>query len=492
MRADDSGRGTTAARARARYIGALILSRWTEAATYSAAVIAAIAFARFALRRHDSYASSSYDLAFFDQIIWNTSHGRWFETTFVPYNFLGQHFQPVLLIFAGAYRLGGGIELLLVTQTLFVALAAVPLYYAVRRACDSGVAALVIACAYLLNAPLHGALDFDFHPELMGVFFVFLALYYLVAKRELATILALLPLLALKEDMPLVLAAFALLLAVRGHRRAGVALLAVAAAWAIAVVLLVMPWLRDGSSDLTARYAYLSEGSNALTLVPHIAARAMEHLTSGPADAVVRLLSTTGFLALLSPIALLGALPNTLLSTLADHPQQSTLDLHYVIAPLSLIWVGVTLALGDVRAGTGIASLVRRVGRGEVRVLLASAVVLAAAAWTFQSDSPYAFGEHGAATSDAHLAALDAGVRIIPPDASVSAQTTIGPHLAHRRELYEFPNLGDAEYVIVDPTLPVTGQSRDAGYDGVLASIGELGYGEIFSRDGVRVLKKKQ
>lgn len=489
MNAAPSSLGTAVARGRTEVATAFVVARWTEAAAYAVAIVAAVVFARFALHRHHAYESSSYDLAFFDQIVWNTAHGRWFETTFVTYNFLGQHFQPVLLLFAAGYRLGGGVELLLITQTLFVSFAAVPLYYAVRRASDSGVAALAFTCAYLLSAPLHNALDFDFHPELMGLFFAFLALYYLTAHRPVATVVALLPLLAMKEDMPLVLAAFAMLLAVGGHRRAAGTLLSVAFVWAFAVVLVVMPWLRDGSSDLTARYAYLSDGSNALTLTPHLVSRAFEHLASGPVEAVLRLLSTTAFVALLSPVTLLGALPNTLLSTLADHPQQSTLDLHYVMAPLALSWVAVTLAIADVREGVGIARLVRRVGSGHGRVLVASTIVFFAAAWTFQARSPYAF-EHRPSMNQTHIAALDDAVRAVPDDASVSAQTTIGPHLAHREGLYEFPNLGDAEYVIVDPTLPVTAQSRDSGYDRMLASLGRLGYSELFSRDGVRVLRR--
>ena len=90
-----------------------VAAHWTEAGAYAAAVFACVTFASRAVDRHRSFESNAYDFGFFDQIVWNTSHGRWFASSFTPYNFLGQHFQPVLLIFALAYRLGAGIESLL-------------------------------------------------------------------------------------------------------------------------------------------------------------------------------------------------------------------------------------------------------------------------------------------------------------------------------------------------------------------------------------------
>src|SRR5215213_3624716 len=110
---------------------ARILARhWGLGLTAVMVVGAAWYMAAATLGRHAAYQSNAYDLGFFDQIIWSTSHGHFFETSFVKYNFLGQHFDPVLLVFAVLYRLGAGIESLLVTQALTASLAAVPLYIA--------------------------------------------------------------------------------------------------------------------------------------------------------------------------------------------------------------------------------------------------------------------------------------------------------------------------------------------------------------------------
>ncbi len=464
----------------------VVAAQWTEIAVYAASFIACLVFARFALDRHGSFESNAYDFGFFDQIIWNTSQGRWFETSFTPYNFLGQHFQPVLLLFALAYRLGAGIEILLVTQSLFVGAAAVPLFYAVRKATSSGSAALFMSVGFLLSPSLHHGLDFDFHPELMGYFFVFLAAYFLVAGRPLATIGSLLPLLLLKEDMPLILAAFAILIFARGFRRAGAALFGVAATYAMTVVLLIMPWIRDGSGDLTDRYGYLVAGSTWWSIAPDIAGRSLDQFWSEPAAALVNLLGSTAFAGVLNPLALILAAPSFLLAGLSEHPQHSRLELHYAMAPLALTWVAAVLGVGTLsrlrlRASTGIAP-----SSGAGAVIVGCAIV------SFFMWSPYSPRTERHAPTEAHQAVIREALETIAAGASTSAQGTLLPHLSQRREIFEFPRLEGAAYVIVDPSLPTTGQTRDAGYEREIDELASRGYALVFDSDGVQVFRRAQ
>src|SRR5947209_17482695 len=61
--------------------------------TYAFVCCAAVGFAAAAVLRHRAYHSAANDLAFFDQIIWNAAHGRFFATSFVPCNVPGAHVQ---------------------------------------------------------------------------------------------------------------------------------------------------------------------------------------------------------------------------------------------------------------------------------------------------------------------------------------------------------------------------------------------------------------
>jgi hypothetical protein len=55
---------------------------------------------------------------------------------------------------------------------------------------------------------------------------------------------------------------------------------------------------------------------------------------------------------------------------------------------------------------------------------------------------------------DEYVANLDAAVAAVPDGARVSASNWIAPHLTHRRHLYLFPVIKDAEYVVVDLARP--------------------------------------
>lgn len=467
----------------------LIAARWCEAAAWAASLAAAWMFAAFALRRHARYQSTAYDFGFFDQIIWNTSEGRWFETSFVAYNFLGQHVEPVLVVFAGMYRLGAGPEHLLVVQAAFAGMAAVPLFYATRRLTGMAVLALVVAVAYLLSPALHRALDFDLHPELMAPFFVFTGLYFLAAKRPLAAVLTVAAVLLLKEDMAVVALMFGIVAFAQGWRAHGAALAAGAAAWGLATVFVLMPMVRGGGSDLNERFAYLYAGTNVFTLAPVAAWRGASHLAAETAGGVLALLAAGGWAAALSPAILL-AVPSATLNGLSDHPQQARLDLQYGAAALTLLTVATVFAARDVARGRVFGRTIAA-ARRPAAIAAVSALLLATACIAFIASSPYSPRTRHYGPDAQHQRVVRAALGVIPADASVSAQNTLLPHLSQRQYIYEFPDVPPrAGWVIVDSTLPVTAQARDEGYGRVLGELAGWGFVPVFEQDGVRVFHR--
>src|SRR5260370_41378517 len=112
-------------------------------------LVAGLAFTYFVLYsvlsvlRHVTYHSFGPDLGIFDQVFWNTTRGRFLESTMSlvqaqPHSYLADHFSPVYLLLMPPYLLIPRPETLLVIQTLFLALGVWPLYLLTRLKLDPG------------------------------------------------------------------------------------------------------------------------------------------------------------------------------------------------------------------------------------------------------------------------------------------------------------------------------------------------------------------
>ena len=94
-----------------------------------------------------------------------------------------------------------------------------------------------------------------------------------------------------------------------------------------------------------------------------------------------------------------------------------------------------------------------------------------------------------------HLKDLSAILQTIPPEASVSAQQPIAPHLSHRKFLYVFPDLGPkgqvrVEYVILDRTLDRWPARATFTQD--VAALPAKGYDQILGHDNILLFRKQR
>src|SRR2546423_7429338 len=104
---------------------------------FEPSIVAALALTYFLLYsvlsvlRHLTYHSFGSDLGLFDQVFWNTTQGRFFESTMSlaqpqPHSYIGDHFSPIYLLLLPVYALIPRPQTLVVIQTLFLALGVWP------------------------------------------------------------------------------------------------------------------------------------------------------------------------------------------------------------------------------------------------------------------------------------------------------------------------------------------------------------------------------
>jgi uncharacterized membrane protein len=117
------------------------------------------------------------DLAIFNQVFYYSSMGRFFEFTIHPTSYLGDHFKTMILLLVPFYALFKSPLTLLFLQSLFLALATIPLYLICKKHL-SPLHSLLIIVLYLFNPITLNVNLFEFHMLPMAVFFLLWTFYF--------------------------------------------------------------------------------------------------------------------------------------------------------------------------------------------------------------------------------------------------------------------------------------------------------------------------
>lgn len=457
-------------------------SRWLVLAT-AIAISAGAAFVSVSVRRWAHYETNAYDLAFFDQIAWNTSQGRLFATSFVNYNFAGQHLEPILLAFAPAYWLGAGPPFLMVSQAMVVAASGLALFAFARQMGLAPAVAVSAGVAWFANPFLVRAMGFDFHPEVMAAGPLFASVLAAAKGRGRLSVAFALSVLVFKEDTVFMVLAASGFMWRQGLQREAKLSAITAMAYAAIAVLIVMPVIRQGHpSDLVDRYGYFLPGSAGSGLVVDtlLAPWRVARVVLDPSQlATVLVFLACVPLVVVRARHVLWLAPGLALALLSSHEPQRSLELHYAaeLAPVAIVLA--------VEAATRVQG---RMTDASLAALFAIPAVVATA-WLAPPRSLV-----GEAPSPQHRAAIAEALALVPTDASVSvsAQSGLLPRLSQRHRADEFPaNYTGADWVLVDRYGFRSSQSLDAGFDHKLERV-RSSTDLVYSKDGVELFGRQR
>jgi uncharacterized membrane protein len=179
----------------------------------------AVAFSHFSILNLHHFNVSSWDLAIYDNLLWNTSHGRFLATSLVRGGtHMAAHFDPILVALTPLYLLSPRAETLLIIQSTWLASGAIPLYLISSRVLRGSGAGVVMAGAYLVHPALHGINLYEFHSLALVIPLVIWSLYFLERNHARGYWIALLLILLTREDMALLACGIGLF-AADGFRR---------------------------------------------------------------------------------------------------------------------------------------------------------------------------------------------------------------------------------------------------------------------------------
>ncbi len=461
-----------------------------EKFVYVAVGLYAVTFAALSVLQHLSFNTNAFDLGNMDQAVWNTTHGRPLEfTNWEGGNTrLAAHVEPILFLVALTYRIYSSPVTLLVLQSFIISLGALPAFWLARDVLRNSFAAVVFSFSYLLSPALEIANLADFHAVAFSSSFLLFAFYYAHKHNYLGFFTAAVLAMATKEHVPFSVFLLGLyIIVIQRHRNIGLVTCGVSALWAATAFLVIIPHFNpEGVSPYLSRYDHV--GAGPMEMVKNLVSDpgGAIAMVTAPAKATYALsfFSPTLFLALLSPATAVMTLPDLSINLLSNFSEMY-LGNHYGAVIVPFMTVSAILGAG------ALLGLLRRVdtraAQWGMAALAVAVLVSSLQQYYFQVFLPLT--DHLPRLTPHETVARDI-IKLIPPDAAVSASSTLNPHVSQRRQLSLFPDMAQAEYIMVDVTATPFPIDKASQWWRLTQLLDGVQWGIVAARDGILLLRK--
>lgn len=405
------------------------------------ATIFTVVFGRLGVQHHRNFGTWAFDMGIYDQSFWLVSRGKSWVTV-RGIHFWGHHVNLVAVAFAPFYWLGAGPSFLYVVQAGALGAGAIPTYLIARDRMRNEWVGLVFAVVYLMYAPIQWIAWANFHPEALVVTPLLFAWWFATQRRWTGFFVSLALALSTREDTALAVFVMGLVLwwvlrrdddAERRDRRMALVAAALGVVWYLICTRLVIPAFNRGQQPFYIGYFYSNYGSDSFEIAETILTRPDRVVSDATQPDRLRfyrdLLLPWGGVPLAGLPQLLMAGPQLLASVIGLSPYARSIRYQYtavMIAPIVIAAI----------EGSGWMWRYRFVKRVLVPWLLVCAYV-SNIAW---SPSPISTNSGVWAQPQPRHDAMRAALDYVPDDVSVTATYSLGPHLSHREQIYDWPN----------------------------------------------------
>jgi uncharacterized membrane protein len=470
--------------------------RWLPFATVLAGAAGYAAYvAIFTVRSHQHFNTYNYDLGQLDNQFYNALHGHPFRCTPLiregNWSELRNHAEFAVFPLLPFYAIAPRAETLLIMQAILVASGAIPLYrFAARRLSPS--LGVVFAYAYILYAPMHGALFFDFHFQPIAAAFILWMIDMFDERRTALFVVFFILAISCREDISVGLACFGLFLMLTGYRtRAGFWIFAASTTFFVILRFIIMPLV--GSWGFAEIYKDLFPGDEhnfvgiVKTMVTNPVFTFRSMLTQDKLRYLIQVLVPVVFLPLRRISLWLAVLPGIFFTVLTTG-YGATTNIGYQYSGHFAAYIFPAAVLALAAFGTSAEGLVRR---RAAAVAIVVATLITTSRWgSFPPRTGFQAGygtvNFKPVTADEKQRAIwlhELGARV-PPKAKLGVSDRELPHLSNHLDVYTLmEGYEGSEYIIY---VPGTG-GRDGNQAGRAIA---AGYKEVDRRPMLSLLQK--
>jgi uncharacterized membrane protein len=481
-------------------------------AALAAAAAYATAFSYFSILNHRGLNFPSFDLAIYDNLVWNTSQGDFLASILVRGGtHLSAHFDPLLVLLTPFHLLWPDAETLLVFQSFWLASSAIPLFLLGSTVLRSTGLALLVAFVFLMHPALHGINLYEFHSLALVTPLIVWALYSLERESTWGFAVSLALILLTREDMALLSCGIGLYVADTLRRpRFGLAIIACSLLYFAVVKTFVMPdpgiFMSGGSGSYSYREHFEQmiphEGGGAVDFVLTLVTNPVFALRVGLEESkllyAILMLLPCVFLPLGTRTRLLLLAYGAVFCLLSSKSGPHSVHKQYGSIVLPFIWVLTLYGLREVPASRTLLALGLEPARSRRALVAAVLVASVLVSWKFGGIAtntsfrvggwrrPIHFRADELPQQRARYTVIAEAVAQIPPSASVSATRFLLPHVSARKEVHIYPRGRDSDYLLVrEKSLKGRGLSRFE------EQRGSPDFEEVTSGEGIVLLRRR-
>jgi len=313
-------------------MGSFLRKHWDKLLLFYFVSSYILIFSTLSILRHSSF-SSGLDLGNMDQTVWNTLHGRFFSLTSDGVNVsrLAVHSDFLLVLFAPLYALWASPNVLLITQSVYLGLGAIPTFLIAKHLFKNKVIALGFALIYLLSPLVEWVNIFDFHMVSLVIPTFLYAFYCVLTKRWKGYWVFIVLMLLTKEQVGLTIFLLGFVTAVFfKEKKVGVITSLIGVTWFSLMTFVVMPRFSTGGEHWALAW-YQSKGPGEIINKVLLSQEVQRYY--------MLLLKSFGLLPLFGLPWLMLAGPELAINVLSSHSEMQSIQYHYtsVLIPILMI-----------------------------------------------------------------------------------------------------------------------------------------------------------
>lgn len=417
---------------------------------------------------HYFFRTVTYDYGNYNFAFWDYSHFRISPIPTFRGNFLQDHFSFTLMYFVPVYWLLNWLThsyTLILIQNSMVLIAAWYSYKLVRIKSENVWLGVGVLVYYFVLLGRYTAFSADVNLAIISSCFIPVFIYYFQIRKYYLSFFILILSLFSRENIPLWFIFIFIVLIIENRKDKKAILLSLAGiAVSVFYFILLFKVFIPSIETPGVKYAlfnYAALGASPGEALVYIVNNPVEsvklffvnHLNNPTYDGVkaefywVYLISG-GFILILRPKYLIWFIPIVAQKVLNDSPTRWGIATYYSIEVVTLLPLSVFLALSSIRSKklqnrlvvvaciAAFSMTIHKLDRVNCRM-----------PWTLNTSKVKVYDKHFY-EAPFNVRKVNKLLKEIPTKAKVSASNVILPHIAQRQNIYFFPNVKDAEYIV--------------------------------------------